>query len=231
MKTRRYTKPRPPRATLTPREAEVLRTMAQAADTSDKALAGLMKISRKTVETHLTNIRKKLQVRTRTACLVRWLSSAVLVGLLLCGCATTTPPPSAPPQRSLVEMHRAGLLRAGWTVHEHNGAEHWCSPGLKFKPRTPKLPNLKLPRMVSVQATVAGDGETVENPAAIPSSMGPSLDITAGFDTYILVGRELNQPGLGWWLFEPQVHSPNVVVDPGTGGPGYAPQLFLQYWR
>jgi len=146
--------------------------------------------------------------------------------------ATTLPQP--PPKLAAVEAHRDSLLRAGWTVHEFHGAEHWCSPGVKFRPPpeppSPPAALIGLRARFVESAAAASDGES-DAVASEPVIIGPSLDITAGFDTYILVGREVNQPGLGWWLFEPQVHSPNVVVDPGTGGAGYEPQLFIQYWR
>ena len=58
---------------LTPRENELLRVAAHCDDTGDKALSELLHISRKTVDTHFENIKRKMAVKSRTAAVVRWL--------------------------------------------------------------------------------------------------------------------------------------------------------------
>ncbi len=54
-----------PLVTLTPREKEVLRLLAQGL--SNKAIAGLLFLSSRTVQSHLYNIYRKIKVRNRTS--------------------------------------------------------------------------------------------------------------------------------------------------------------------
>ena len=63
---------------LTNREQQVMVLMLKADDTSDKGLARLLHVSRKTIDAHLTNVRRKLGVRTRTAALIRFATQTIL---------------------------------------------------------------------------------------------------------------------------------------------------------
>ena len=118
-----HKKIKPARKPLTPREADVLRVMAHADDSSDKGIAALLGVSWRTVDKHMDNIRKKLHCRTRTSAVVKWLKQniALTALLLLTGCLTTSSQKTAsrnlPPLPPTVPLRMTGFsLNSGDTI-------------------------------------------------------------------------------------------------------------------